>query len=152
MEVILSDGKYGEVALIDDEDWCGVRLYSWHLSGGYVVSCLNPVWQHQHGTTVRLHRFVLRLPNDTRVVDHINRNVLDNRKCNLRITNKTVNGLNTAQQHTWRAYPKGIKIARNGKYEARVSQKHIGTFATLQEAVAARDAYIREQIDATWKC
>ena len=36
----------------------------------------------------------------------------------------------------------GIRITRNGKYQARLRQKVIGTFNTLNEAVTAREELI----------
>lgn len=41
----------------------------------------------------KLHRIIMNAPTGT-VVDHINRNGLDNRKCNLRIVNTSINNRN----------------------------------------------------------
>jgi hypothetical protein len=144
--------RNGYEVLVDPDDLCSTRFYTWHISGGYVVSFLNQGRRAVQNTTLRLHRFVFGLAaDDPCIVDHINRNVLDNRKANLRIVDRTINGLNTEQQHHWRDFPKGIKISRSGRYEARVSQKHLGTFSSLEDALEARDAYIVENMDASWQ-
>lgn len=41
-----------------------------------------------------MHRFILNLNDRKKIVDHINRNGLDNRKINLRITNNSINKKN----------------------------------------------------------
>jgi hypothetical protein len=43
----------------------------------------------------KLHRVILGLTDPKQIVDHINGNSLDNRRCNLRITNARGNRLNT---------------------------------------------------------
>ena len=46
---------------------------------------------------VRLHRLIMQAPRGL-VVDHINRDVLDNRKSNLRVVDHSVNNRNRAKQ------------------------------------------------------
>ena len=72
----------GRTILLDDDS---INIYNeklWHISDtGYVV------WRGiEYGVkkTVRLHRLVIGA-KDNEIVDHINRNKLDNRLCNLRI-------------------------------------------------------------------
>lgn len=67
----------GKTVLIDDGDFDKVKNYHWCLSnGGYVVANINK-------KKVYMHRFLLDDPPG--VVSHINKNELDNRRCNLRI-------------------------------------------------------------------
>ena len=78
----------GKKVLINDEDEHIFNSYKWHISdSGYAV------WR---GTvdgkkkTIRLHRLIAK-PSDGLVVDHINRNRLDNRRENLRCVTQAEN-------------------------------------------------------------
>lgn len=133
-EMVLYD-KYGnEVArtLIDLECVDVVKDYKWRLSTGYVF----------HSKLGLLHRFLMN-PSDDTVVDHINRNPLDNRRENLRICTQHENSFNQSirsdntsgttgvswrkEKNKWYAY-----IRVNGK------KKHLGYFNTKEEAAEAR--------------
>jgi len=65
----------------------------------------------------------------SKVVDHINGNSLDNRWENLRSVTQKENGANTI-------LAKGVRL-RFGSWYARFANKHIGIFATEQEAITA---------------
>lgn len=67
-----------KVALIDDEDYERVSQYKWFLNEEYVFST-------NRKDRKKLHRFIINNYDKTVVVDHINHNKLDNRKCNLRV-------------------------------------------------------------------
>ncbi len=67
-------GQYTEV---DPVDFQRVSQHKWFLRNGYAVSVIN-------GRTVRLHRFVMNEDDPRIVIDHINRDRLDNRAENLR--------------------------------------------------------------------
>lgn len=81
--------KQNEKILIDLDDLERVNKHCWSVdSKGYVNAggkCL--------GGTTRLHRFILDCPKGY-VVDHINRDKLDNRKSNLRIVTNQQNQFN----------------------------------------------------------
>lgn len=93
-------------------------------------------------TTVRLYRWITNA-KDNDIVDHINHNTLDNRRCNLRITNKKTNSQNrkSANKNSQSGvrgvhYNKQFKLWRavvclNGK------NKHVGYFKELEEAERA---------------
>lgn len=72
--------KNGEIVYtrIDKEDEEKATKYKWQLSAtGYVVGISN-------NKRVRLHRLIMGCESgDGKIVDHINHNRLDNRKCNL---------------------------------------------------------------------
>lgn len=86
------------------------------------------------------------LPRGT-VVDHINRNPLDNRRENLRVTTQQVNTLNANRQPGESGI---IGVSRNKKrWSATVCHNyktiHLGTFDTPKEAAKARRLYIKEE-------
>ncbi len=70
------------------------------------------------------------------VVDHINRNKLDNRALNLRLTTRAFNTVNQLRSNN----PLGCTgVYFNGrKYVVHLCNKHLGTYADLDEAIQVR--------------
>lgn len=87
--------KCGAVVLLDDEDYERIPKTGWYLSK---KECHNPNTDYaQHDKYGKMHRWILgMLPNEKPklVVDHINRNGLDNRKENLRLITTSLNKRN----------------------------------------------------------
>ena len=84
-------------AIIDADDIDKVKYIKWRLNGnGYVIN--------NSSTTMFLHRRIL---NCNTIVDHINGNRLDNRKCNLRVVTKSQNQMNVDY--------KGVYLINNQK-------------------------------------
>lgn len=120
----------------DLDDWDKVTKHSWStLESGYLVCTYR---QKQ----IRLHRLIINAPNNELVVDHINGDVLDNRKSNLRITTQKNNSRNLSLAKNNMTGVTGVGKTPNGKYRARimVNRKEIrlGTFEGLREATIAR--------------
>lgn len=69
----------------DKEDQNIVDCFKWFMLEGYAVTKIN-------GKLVSFHRLVMGLPSGQ--IDHINRDRLDNRKCNLRVVTSSDNQLN----------------------------------------------------------
>jgi hypothetical protein len=65
-------------AKVDPEDYNLISRYSWHLQNGYAVT-------KSRGKNYRMHRLVLDQTDPLIIVDHINRDRLDNRRSNLRL-------------------------------------------------------------------
>lgn len=133
-------------ALIDDKDYKKVSKYLWFLNSGYVKKGRNE-------THALLHRFILNLPksslggNNRKVVDHINRNTLDNRRKNLRVVTHSENLLNGKIGSRNTSGVMGVYIFK-GKIEKYtrwgsylfLNKKRIflGTFKTKEDAISAR--------------
>ena len=88
-----------------------------------------------------LHRLILNTPKGL-LVDHINGNSLDNRRCNLRVCTNAQNQWNTAKKSNSTQKYKGVRKTKSGKYEARIrcgegKRLHLGTYPTIEEAVEA---------------
>jgi hypothetical protein len=133
----------GQYALIDSEDAEEVGRDNWFSSWSRFTKSFYPRrcaikahWREQS-----LHRLLLWAP-DGMVVDHINRNTLDNRKSNLRVVTRSGNALN--RKPSIRAIPTGIMWHKQSqRWEARIVRrplrKYVGRFRLLEQAVAARE-------------
>lgn len=93
-EIPLSKGK---VALVSDEDYERVSQFKWHASlesrGTKWYACRRETINGKR-VKIRMHRFVMGLPpgaEDSRVVDHLNHNSLDNRRENLEVITQEEN-------------------------------------------------------------
>lgn len=129
--------KNGLIALIDDQDYSIVAPHTWApvRSGKliYAHTCKN-------GRTISMHRLIMGEPRGL-VVDHINHNPLDNRRCNLRICTQRQN---TAHQRKLRGKGRFKGVYPHGKrFQALISihykLKALGTFDTPEEAARAYD-------------
>lgn len=123
--------------IIDAEDYPEVSKYKWVSDkSGYAKSINGNLY---------LHRLLLNAKLGQQV-DHINLNVLDNRKENLRICNNSLNSSN--RKPYGKLSIKGVEKHKNGKYSAyfRINDKqyHSPCYNTAEEAAFAR--FILEQL------
>lgn len=119
-------------AIIDSEDISQVSMHKWYLHNqGYVGS----------KTAKLLHRFVMKATSG-QMIDHINKNKLDNRKENLRITSRSVNVHNSKMHITNTSGTKGVCFHRGTeKWEAFISidgKRTRKLFETVEDAIAFR--------------
>ena len=132
----------GQEFIVDVDDLELTQTRTWCIGKtGYLVASLN-------GKNIKLHRYLLGLTNPSDVVDHINRNPLDNRKSNLRICSQNENSKNTKlQTNNTTGYP-GIKLKPNGSYYTRITvdykEIYLGTFDNFEDAVKVRKAAERK--------
>jgi len=142
--------KAGDKLLVDPEYWDTLYKQNWHLQNGYGFS-------HRPRPT-KLHRLVMELslgrsllPDE--IVDHIDRNPLNNRKSNLRLCSLTQNVLNSGPQKNCKSGYKGVtkRLMKNKtkyQYIARLQHKgkihHLGRFNTALEAAKAYDEKAKE--------
>lgn len=136
-------------AVIDDEDFALVSKYSWWIQRNETTDVVYAVREERlsDGTrrVYRMHREILGLTHgDGVMVDHINRNGLDNRRANLRIADKRTNALNSKVRTDSLSGVTGVAPLR-GRWRAYVyrdgAQTHIGTYDTVEEAANARQAH-----------
>lgn len=99
--------------IIDDESYCYFENHSWHVTKqGYVARR----YTYAKGKTkiILIHRIIMNCPSGL-MVDHINRNSLDNRKSNLRICNKSQNAANSKIASNNTSGYRGVKWSKIGK-------------------------------------
>jgi hypothetical protein len=84
-QVPLTKGKF---AIVDDEDYELVMQWKWYYQNmGYAAR------KPSQGKHYLMHRVIINAPEGT-LVDHINRDRLDNRKSNLRLSLNSENYIN----------------------------------------------------------
>jgi len=135
----------GDEFWFDKEDYDLIKDYSWHVHHKYLVASGNR--QGQDGKEIFMHRLIMDNPNKKYDVDHIcTERKFDNRKCNLRIVNRSQNNSNKVIQKNNTSGVPGVKKSSKskGKWEAfiNINKKctYLGTYADFDEAVAVRKA------------
>lgn len=141
----LSGDAQGSCAIIDPEDVERINALErrWRLLHGY-VACQTRIFESPTRRIIRLHRFVIQAP-DRLVVDHINHDLLDNRKCNLRICTQSQNMMNQRPRSTQMTSAfKGVSWNPNSKgwlasIGTGASRIHLGKFGDPISAAGAYD-------------
>jgi hypothetical protein len=138
--------------IVDDEDFTRVSELTWHVEKRSAEKG-NFYFRHTFNKTkegkrqvwsVMLHRFVLGLlEDDGFVVDHIDRNTLNNSKSNLRRCSKGENNRNVAMRKTNTSGYKGVtwyKSRSKWMAQIKVNKKHI-TLGYFDNPQKAHEAY-----------
>lgn len=86
----------GGVCLIDEADLEFLEQFSWHIDDNGYAKATVYVEERKSYTTLRMHQLLLGR-QDGMVIDHINRNPLDNRKKNLRHVTPRDNWFNSCR-------------------------------------------------------
>lgn len=145
-KILLTKGKS---TIVDDEDFEMLNKYHWHyMSTGYAAR--RNTYSKGKTQIVLMHRIIMNVKNKY-IIDHINRDKLDNRKINLRISNKSQNSLNSKIPIDNTSGYKGVglhKMAR--KWRARITingkEIHLGLFYDKEEAILVRQEIERRYI------
>ena len=136
--------KRGDVILLDDADCAVMASFRWSVgSGGYARRNKLLSDDADEGTTILLHRQLMGVKaGDSRIVDHINGNRLDNRRENLRLCNRAENTQNQKKRSTNKSGYKGVSFHKAvGKWEAVIyaagKSYRLGFFSTPESAYEA---------------
>ena len=144
-ELIIESKTYEQkVFLIDIEDVEKIQKYTWRLyyrkgANFYAVAHLNK------NDNIRLHRYITNCPSDL-VVDHINHNTLDNRKCNLRVCSQRANTLNATLSKNNTTGFNGIQKVNN-KWIVFYCNKYVGIYKDINQTKEARLNAEQKDID-----
>lgn len=147
----------GFVTLIDDEDVGLVEGYKWFvkiMQNKWVYASAQAPMVDGKQQTILMHRLILGAKAG-QVVDHINRNGLDNQRHNLRLCTNAQNSFNSTKKrkNTTSTY-KGVYNAGVGLKPWRAiighsyKRKHLGCFSTELEAALAYDEAAKELFGA----
>lgn len=127
----------GGVTLIDVEDLPKLSGHTWYQHMGY-ARARNPIGKGE----IHLSHIILPCPSGYEI-DHINRDKLDNRKCNLRIVTRSQNCANRSSFRTSSSQYKGVHWNRKcGLWEAAIRQdSRITNLGFYENEIAAASAY-----------
>lgn len=129
------------IAICDANMYEIVRQYQWRTCGK-----MNHVCMQQKRKTIMLHRLVIKTEKQ---IDHINRNVLDNRRINLREATPSQNMANMGLTSLNKSGVKGVSWSKiQNKWIAVIKDhgksKRIGSFFCLRKAAQAYDRAAQE--------
>lgn len=114
-----------------------VKKHIWcKMADGYSAT-------HINGKEVFAHRFIAE-QSGKEVVDHINRDKKDNRRKNLRNTNKSINAFNSKLRVNNSSGKRGVYLRSDTKrWSAEIKKDGVkiplGCYATKEEAIKARE-------------
>ena len=128
--------NHGVPFFVDTDDYEKISQYCWSLNGNGYLGARGPRGEH-----LLLHRIIMGTkPGE--LVDHINHDLMDNRKCNLRIVFDAENRLNTKLRRNNTSGVTGVYANPDGTWFARITRggkdHFLGRFSNYEDAVAAR--------------
>ncbi|MDQ0149211.1 HNH endonuclease [Eubacterium multiforme] len=139
VEIIINSSKYGiKKVVIDNEDIEKCKKITWfyakNIDSVYVEG-------NYRGKKIKLHRYIMDMTDNSRLVDHINRNTLDNRKSNLRVATYQENSFNRSIRSDNKSGYVGVDF-KNNKWRAKIKYNgitiHLGYFVDKNEAILNR--------------
>lgn len=122
---------------IDLNDYDKIKNYSWCLNaGGYIMTV-------DDEKCIYIARLIMNCNDPNEIVDHIDHNILNNRKYNLRIVTKGENNINqNIAKNNTSGYSDVSWHKQSEKWMARISinneRIYLGLFDTLEDAAYAR--------------
>lgn len=138
-EIIIDSKKYGIIkAKIDNQDIERCKEIKWYYAKNKDSEYIEGTYK---GKKVKLHRYILNVKEKQILIDHINRNTLDNRKSNLRLATNKENSFNKSIRSDNKSGYSGVDL-RNNKWRAKIKYNgitiHLGYFIDKDEAILNR--------------
>ncbi len=131
----------GKAALIDAVDYPKICGYKWRFHSGYARAFkYNP--STQKNDAIHMSHLIMPCPPGMEI-DHINRDRLDNRKCNLRVVTRSQNCANRGSFKNSVSQYKGVHWNKKMElWEAAIRKDGIQTaIGAFNDEVAAASAY-----------
>jgi hypothetical protein len=145
-----------QFAIVDIEDFDELNKHKWQCSFyGYAVRDINNGKRNRkegRRVCVKMHQCINKAPEGL-ITDHINRNKLDNRRCNLRSVSPSQNSFNSSLSKNNTSGCVGIVWRKDiKKWSARIKvnykEIYLGCFKDKNDAIKARkqaeDKYFKD--------
>lgn len=121
-------------ALVDDEDYDRLVSLNWYEEHGYAVT-------GHHDKRIQMANLILNVPQGL-LVDHWDRNPLNNQRYNLRPSTRSQNAANCKIYSNNKSGYKGV-VYHSGRWQAQIrvngKKKTLGTYDTKEEAADRYD-------------
>lgn len=137
VEMIASN--INEKFYIDLIDFDKIKNYTWRKNNwGYICTTVK---ENNKKQSVFLHRLIMDFPN--KIIDHIDRNPLNNRKSNLRLVTQKQNHHNFSKSFDNTSGYIGVsksenKITWRSRIVYNAKEYNLGTFQNKKDAIIAR--------------
>lgn len=134
----------GFTAIVDDDVYDCVNSYSWYYLNGYAVRDFRVDGKRKH---TKMHRFIYELKHgdikDGMIIDHINRDKLDNMVENLRIVTKQENNTNKSKRKNTSSKYVGVsKNKKSGNWVVEIRKNSKREYcASFTDEIASANAY-----------
>lgn len=154
MNIYIKCKKHGIVKVsYDDSDHDLVSKYSWYITvlakykhTMYAVAHI--IKENGNRGTISMHRLIFNKPS-AKIIDHIDRNGLNNCRSNLREASALLNRLNSKLNCDNTSGFRNIFLIK-GMYHVKISRKvvsrkvhyFVGSFNNIEEAIISRDKFL----------
>lgn len=138
------DLTQGYRTIVDDDMYKYLNQWKWCYARGYAmrrVYIKGSGRKENKGYGIYLHNLVL-IPSEGKIIDHISRDSLDNRRCNLRECTKKENSRNASLDKNNTSGYKGVSWRKDSnKWRARIRVDNklimLGNFKDKKDAAKA---------------
>jgi len=132
--------------MVDPEDYPKLSKYNWFLARSRGHKCYAVCFENRE--ILHMHRMLMNAPKG-KVVDHKDRNGLNNTKRNLRIATHSQNCCNRIRTESGSSKYRGVLRCKDRrKWRANIcvngKKRHLGYFENEEEAAKAYDAAAKE--------
>jgi hypothetical protein len=150
VEFIINSEKYGKFNVsIDIQDYKRVKKYRWSVSKVKNPECESYKMFYAHNKKAGLlHRYILHAPKN-KLVDHIDGDTMNNRKCNLRMCDRNQNAKNRKRSNINTSGHKGVCLVtypsglqRWHAYACHKDERYnLGYYVNILDAIKAREKF-----------
>lgn len=136
------------VTLVDDDDWEWLSQWKWSVcKGARNTYASRGLVVNGKQTTIRMHVQILGRGDGS--IDHIDRNGLNNQRCNLRRCSRTENTWNASKHQQATSRFKGVVRVADDRWTAYIKENNhrvnLGIYQTEELAAAAYNLAARKK-------